>query len=95
LNPDQYLDQNSYQEKKVVFPVDLVLSRDLQILYPILGSNTVTVTFFCDALVNPANTLKTRVDKAKTTLSTLGTEVFKSKNPIMIGSNADKARLKG
>lgn len=96
LNPDQYLDQNSYQEKKVTFPVDLVLSGDLTIKYPIMGSNTVTISFFCDALVNPAMTLTTKVAKAKTTLTSLGSDPFvtRTKPPMILADRADQKRFK-
>jgi hypothetical protein len=67
INPDIYLNQNTYNDKKVTFPVDIILSKDVQIEYTVLASNTITITFFCDAVANPTVTLANRVSTARQT----------------------------
>ena len=67
LTPSNITDQNTYQDKVVVFPVDLVIGRDMRIEYPIVASDTVTITFFCDAIMNNNVTLKRKVNKARAT----------------------------
>jgi hypothetical protein len=67
INPDRYLDQNSYQDKKVTFPVDLILSKDVQIEYSILSADIVTITFFCDSIMNQSTTFAKKISKAKGT----------------------------
>ncbi len=67
INPDIYLSQDSYQDKKVIFPVDLILSKDTQIEYKVLDGNSVTITFFVDAIANSTVTLANKVTKARET----------------------------
>jgi hypothetical protein len=71
--PGAYQNQDTYRDKIIMFPTTgLILSDQTQLEYPIVANSTLTITFFCGAVLNAAKALETKRDAAVRTFSQVG-----------------------
>ncbi len=70
LTPGGFSDQYVFQDKVVVFEVhNLIFSKTNKIIYPIVGSSTCTISFYCGASLNTSKTLESRIGEARNTVA--------------------------
>lgn len=60
-----YQDENTFQDKVVTVPEEVIWSHQTLIYTDILESETMTITLFCSAILNTALMLQKKNDKAK------------------------------
>jgi len=60
-----YQDENTFQDKVVTVPEEVILSHQTLVYTQILEGETMTITWFCSAILNTALMLQKKRDKAK------------------------------
>ena len=91
--PGAYQDQDTYRDKIIKFPTSgLILSDQTQLEYPIMGKSTITVTFFCGAVLNHSKALEEKRTKAVSTFHRVGLQNVRQYHAIK-GTPVNQARL--
>ena len=72
LRASDYVNQQVYQDKTIVFPVELQLDNQVKLTYPFVASSTTSLIFYCGASLNLAQTLRKKRKRAKRNISAAG-----------------------
>lgn len=68
IRPKNYINQDTYQNDQVTFPVDVQLDQLASLKYPFIGTSTTTVTFFFGASLSIQYGLERKFARAKATM---------------------------
>ncbi|MFZ1807950.1 MAG: hypothetical protein WAU36_12030 [Cyclobacteriaceae bacterium] len=74
IRPKNFINQDTYQNDQVTFPVDVQLDQAAQLKYTIAGSSTNYVTFYFGAGLNVMEALEKKAMKAGINISAVGKE---------------------
>lgn len=90
LSPGVFKNRRDFNDKIMEFDTkNTILSSQTKILTTILPGQTVTYTFFCGAILNTANTLQTKREKAAKTITLAGVHnVQAAQNMIAAGKQS-------
>lgn len=78
-----YTDENTQRDGIVTVPTpNTILSSDMTLDIPIMGNSTVTITFFCGAVLSPSVALKNKREKAGKTIAQLGLGTVRQMNKM-------------
>jgi hypothetical protein len=72
IRPKNFINQDTYQNDQVTFPVDVQLDQLAKLRYPFAGSSTNYVTLYFGASVNLAQYLEKKASKAKSNIEAVG-----------------------
>ena len=86
-----YVNENTYKDKMVTVPMDVVISGDVELSIPILANSTCTITLFFGVAANNSQMLKRKYERAKATIQHIGLgNVRRLENAIKLGPKALK-----
>lgn len=74
LRPDNFQNQDTFQDKIATFPANVQLDDQAQLLCPVVGSSTLRLTFFFGTSINLALTLERKAVAAHTNINAVGQE---------------------
>lgn len=72
IRPKNYINQDTYQNDQVTFPVDVQLDQLSKLTYTIVGSSTNYLTFYFGASLNIIQALERKASRARTNISAVG-----------------------
>jgi hypothetical protein len=72
LRPDNFQNQDTFQDKIATFPANVQMDDQAQIKLPVVGSSTVRVSFFFGTSINLALTLERRAAQAHANINAKG-----------------------
>lgn len=71
IRPKNYINQDTFQNNQVTFPVDVQLDVLSKLLLAFVGSSTTTVTYYFGASINLQYALEKKFNRAKETISSV------------------------
>jgi hypothetical protein len=74
LRPDNFQNQDTYQDKIVTFPANVQIDDQAQLKCPVVGASTIRIAFFFGTSINMALTLERKAAKAHSQISAAGQE---------------------
>lgn len=74
IRPKNFVNQDTYQNDQVTFPVDVQLDQLAKMTYPFIGSSTTYVTFYFGASLNVMEALERKAQRAMTLIGAVGKE---------------------
>lgn len=72
IRPKNYINQDTYQNDQVTFPVDVQLDSLSKLTCPFIGSSTNYVTYYFGASLNIIQALEKKAFRARTNISAVG-----------------------
>lgn len=81
IRPKNFINQDTYQNDQVTFPVDVQLDQLAQVAYPFVGSSTNYVTLYFGASLNIMQALEKKASRARINITAVGADrVISAKN---------------
>lgn len=74
IRPKNFINQDTYQNDQVTFPVDVQLDQASQLKYSIVGSSTNYITFYFGAGLNVMEALEKKAGRAGVNIAAVGKE---------------------
>jgi hypothetical protein len=74
LRPGNFQNQDTYQDKVATFPANVQLDNQAKLTCPVVGSSTITLSFFFGTSINLALTLERKAVAAYTNINSMGQE---------------------
>ncbi len=89
IRPKNWVNQDTFQNDQVTFPVDVQLDQLAKLQLPIVGSSTVYITFYYGASLNIAYALEKKAARARVNIQAVGSEnvvaAYRGSNRKLIG----------
>lgn len=87
IRPDNFQNQDTFQDKQVTFPVNVQLDSQSTIEMPIVGASTCYITYYFGTGINMSQALERKADRAITNIAMVG------RDKVLGAAVADKALL--
>jgi len=87
IRPKNFVNQDTFQNDQVTFPVDVQLDQLAKMTYPFIGASTNYVTFYFGASLNVMEALEKKAARANGAISAVGKEavIAAARNQKAIG----------
>lgn len=87
IRPKNWINQDTFQNDQVTFPVDVQIDSLSYLQYNIIGSATTYITFYFGASLNVAHALEEKAERARTNIAVVGAKrvVEQLRNKRFIG----------
>ncbi len=72
LRPDNFQNQDTYQDKTVTFPANVQVDDQCSLKVPVVGASTIRLTFLFGTSINMALTLERKAVQAYTNINAVG-----------------------
>lgn len=86
IRPKNYINQDTYQNDQVTFPVDVQLDQLSKLTCPFIGASTNYVTYYFGASLNIIQALEKKAFRARTNIAAVGA-------PAVVNATRAKAML--